>query len=139
MDARATDIDSMHRHRITIFCTIKSYTAPEKQITQSTIECDHTVQPNPVTKCSKLVYGHSLPWHILLCFHNGSLPDRNTHNKTKLRNHWLSQSKSVFFKSHQNASLELIIPNYPLDMNKISLSNKAEGVNKSECDGNGGF
>ncbi len=49
---------------------------------------------------------------------------------------WLSQSKSVFFKSHQNASLEPIIPNYPLDMNKISLSNKALRVNKSECDGN---
>lgn len=42
--------------------------------------------------------------------------------------YWVSQSKSVFFKSHQNASLEPIIPNYPLDMNIISLSNKAEGV-----------
>lgn len=50
--------------------------------------------------------------------------------------YWLSQSKSVFFKSHQNASLEPIIPNYPLDMNKISLSNKAQRMNKSESVGN---
>lgn len=51
------------------------------------------------------------------------------HNKTILRNEQLVVSKqiSAFFKSHQNASLEPIIPNYPLDMNKISLSNKAQG------------
>lgn len=48
----------------------------------------------------------------------------------KLYSHyWLSQSKSLRCKSHQNASLEPIIPNYPLDMNKISLSNKAQRVN----------
>lgn len=50
--------------------------------------------------------------------------------------YWLSQRKSVFFKSHQNASVEPIIPNYPPDENKISLSNKAQRVNKTECDGN---
>lgn len=50
-----------------------------------------------------------------------------------LRNTLLVVFKSVFFKSHQNASLEPIIPNYPLDMNIIFLSNKAQRENKSEC------
>lgn len=73
----------------------------------------------------------------LLPFHSSSLSETNPRWDCK-HTVFVVQGKPVFIKSHKYASIEPIIPNYPQDMNTISLS-KHRGVNKSQCDGNVGF